>query len=201
MLALTSSIETPLHRVSAGVKLAALTVFTGILMSSRSYWIIGSGAACVIALYALGGSAFLRAGVRSLKPLAIFVVVLIVWHLVTDTIAHGTMLAGRMLATVAMANLVTLTTRLDDMISVLQSVLSPLRVFGVSGDMLGLAIGLVVRFTAVFIEKANALSEAWRARSARRPSWSIVLPLFTSALDDADHVSDAIRARSAARDD
>jgi len=33
------------------------------------------------------------------------------------------------------------------------------------------------------------------ARSRRRPGWQLVLPLSLAALDDADHVAEALRAR------
>lgn len=196
MLALTSTIETPFHRWPAAFKLGGLAVFTVTLMSLDAPVLICGALALVIGLYCTGGLRFLRAGVLALRPLWPFVLVLVIWHLVIGESGRGAVLVIRMLTAVAMANLVTLTTRLDDMIHVLQVFLSPLARFGLSADVLALAIGLVVRFTAVFVEKAARLRDAWRARSPRRPGWALLLPLFTTALDDADHVSDAIRARS-----
>jgi biotin transport system permease protein len=54
---------------------------------------------------------------------------------------------------------------------------------------------MVIRFTPVLIDKGAGLSEAWRARSKKRPSWRIVMPLLVTALDDADSVAEALKAR------
>ena len=41
----------------------------------------------------------------------------------------------------------------------------------------------------------TALSLAWRARSRRRAGWRVIVPFMVLALDDADHVAEALRAR------
>ena len=43
--------------------------------------------------------------------------------------------------------------------------------------------------------QGSLLSEAWRARSPRRTGWQIVMPLAALAIDDAEHVAEALRAR------
>ena len=53
----------------------------------------------------------------------------------------------------------------------------------------------MIRFTPALIGKARQLALAWRARSPRRPGWRVVLPLTLGALDDADRVAEALRAR------
>jgi biotin transport system permease protein len=70
-----------------------------------------------------------------------------------------------------------------------------LRRLGLPTQILETAIPLVIRFSPVLIAKAGQLVEAWRARSRRRPGWQLVLPLSLAALDDADHVAEALRAR------
>ncbi|HBH7903235.1 TPA: hypothetical protein KDX49_003259 [Vibrio parahaemolyticus] len=49
--------------------------------------------------------------------------------------------------------------------------------------------------TPVLMSKGQKLSRAWRSRSNRRTGWRIVLPFTVLALDDADHVAEALRAR------
>ncbi|PJE28084.1 ABC transporter permease, partial [Pseudooceanicola lipolyticus] len=39
------------------------------------------------------------------------------------------------------------------------------------------------------------LAESWRARSPRRPGLRTILPLAALAIDDAEHVAEALRAR------
>ncbi|KAG1649042.1 Energy-coupling factor transporter transmembrane protein BioN [Nymphon striatum] len=94
-----------------------------------------------------------------------------------------------------MANLVTMTTRLSDMIEVVKWIASPLRRIGLNSRILELAIALVIRLTPVLVERGNQLTQAWKARSNRAPGWRIILPFTVLAIDDADRVAEALRAR------
>lgn len=201
MLALTSSIETPYHRIRAGHKLALLMVITlGVMQITRLDVMLGV-VATIFAVYAVGGLGFIREGLRAMRPLVYFIVILLAWHGYAQTLPQGLLVIARLVAAVALANLVTLTTRLEDMIDTVMWLLSPLRKIGLDPEVFALAFALVVRFTAVFMEKARGLDAAWRARSARGARWSVILPLVSTALDDAEHVADALSARSVMRDD
>lgn len=197
MLTLTSPCETALHRLPAGAKLAALAAFTLGLMALTDLRLIALATAATALLYLAQGSSFADFGTRMLRPLWPFLVVLAVWHGVTGELARGAAIGLRLLTAVALANLVTMTTRLDDMIAVLERLASPLARLGLKPRVLALALALAIRMTPVLLEKTRVLLQAWRARSPRRPSWRVVLPVLLIALDDADHVSDALRARGA----
>jgi biotin transport system permease protein len=195
MLTLTSPFKTPLHRVSAGLKLGALAGLSIGLFSLQNPVLIGVAGAALAAVYLSFGLGFARFGAAMLRPLWPFLVVLALWHLWQDEWATGLRIGGRMLIAVALANLVTMTTRLDDMIAVVERAAAPLARLGLQPKVLAVAIALVIRFTPVLMDKASQLGQAWRARSARRVNWRIVLPLSLMALDDADRVAEAIRAR------
>src|SRR6056297_1033623 len=98
-------------------------------------------------------------------------------------------------AAVALANLVTMTSRFDDLVEVVMWGLAPLARLGVNTAPIGFAIVLVVRFIPVMLDKARLLIDAWRARSPRRPGWQVALPITLVAVDDAEHVAEALRAR------
>jgi biotin transport system permease protein len=100
----------------------------------------------------------------------------------------------RMLTAVALANFVTMTTRLSDMIAVLEWLLRPLARL-IPPARLALAIALTIRFIPVMLLRAEALALAWRARSPRPARWRILPALTLSALDDAARVAEALRAR------
>ena len=51
---------------------------------------------------------------------------------------------------------------------------------------------------AVMLLRWEALSVAFRARSDRRPGWRIAAPAVLAALDDAERVAEALRARGGA---
>lgn len=195
MLALTSPVHTPFHRIPAGAKLLGLAVFTfGVALIDAPALMLPP-LALVAVLYAICGARFAASGLRALKPLWIFVAVILVWHALTDDLARGAMLAARILATVALANLVTMTTRLEDLIAVVDTLLRPLERLGLRPGLIGFAIALVLRFTPVLLDKGRALAEAWRARSPRRAGWRVVIPLTLVTLDDAEHVAEALKAR------
>jgi len=137
----------------------------------------------------------LRHGLRRLWPLWPFVAVIVLWHLATAAAQTGALIALRMIVAVALANLVTMTTRLTDMMDVVRALLHPFARLGVNIRAMELAAAMVIRFTPVLAQKGAALSLAWRARARRRAGWRVVVPLLVVALDDADHVADALRAR------
>lgn len=195
MLTLTSPVETPLHRIPAGWKVLALCLFTAVLFTLDTPWMLAAALAVLAGLHLTGGRVFLRSAVTMLWPLWPFIVVVAVWHLWTGAPEAGAIVILRLVAAVAAANLVTMTTRLSDMIAVIEWLAAPLQRFGLSPRVLAVAIALVIRFTPVFFFRAAQLTEAWRARSARRVGWRYVLPVTLLALDDADHVADALRAR------
>jgi len=170
----------------------ALCVATVALFGLQHIVPLGLCFVAVLALYAAPGPVFLRAGLARLWGLWPFVAVLILWHWATGDLAQGVALGFRMATAVGLANLVTMTTRLSDMMAVVMWLCTPL---GRHRRAIGLAMALVIRFTPIFVLKGQGLALAWRARSARRPGWRVIVPFMALALDDADHVAEALRAR------
>lgn len=197
MLTLTSPVETPLHRLRAGPKLAALAVFTFALFWTHSPALLGLALLLVTGFYLSAGRRFARHGLRMLRPLWPFVAVVALWHLWLDDLATGGVILLRMVTAVAAANLVTMTTRLSDMITVLERMARPLSPV-LPPRRLALALALVIRFIPVLSERAGQLSLAWRARSSRPPRWRLFGPVALAALDDAETVAQALRARGGA---
>lgn len=195
MLTLTCPVETLLHRIKAGTKLLALAGLSIGLFSLQDLWPIFAAGFALAGFYLSFGLSFARFGAAMLRPLWPFMAVLALWHGWTGEWALGLAIGCKMLIAVGLANLVTMTTRLDDMISVVEAATAPLARFGVNPRPLAVAIALVVRFTPVLMDKAGLLGQAWRARSLKRVNWRIVLPISLMALDDADRVAEAMRAR------
>ena len=195
MISLTSPVETRAHGWPAGAKLGALCLATLLLFGVEELvWQILFCAGMLL-LYALPGRAFLRAGLGRLWMLWPFVGLILLWHVLTDDAEAGLVIALRMVTAVGLANLVTMTTKLSDMMGVVHWLAAPLRRFGLRTRSLELAVALVVRFTPVLAVKGQMLSLAWRARSRRRAGWRVVMPFTVLAIDDAEHVAEALRAR------
>lgn len=198
MLTLTSPVEIWAHRQPAGLKLATLALATtGLFLLSTP---LPLAAVCLAtgALFASGGARFALTGLRLLRPLWPFLVIVGLWHLWTADIAGGVVILLRMVAAVALANFVTMTTRLSDMITVFQWLARPLAPFGLSPRRLALAMALVIRFIPVMLDHLSRIGDAWSARSPRRPRWRVLVPATLAALDDADRAAEALRARGGA---
>jgi biotin transport system permease protein len=195
MISLTSPVETRAHRWPAGLKLGALCLASTGLFLTASPALLAAALGLTLALTAAPGRRFLGAGLRALRVVWPFVLVLLLWHGLTGDLRAGSVITLRMVTLVALANLVTMTTPLGDLIDLLHRLTAPLRRIGVPTYPLETAIPLVLRFTPVLVGHAEMLALAWRARSRRRPGWRLILPLTLRALDDADHVGEALRAR------
>lgn len=195
MISLTSPVRTRAHDWPAGAKLAALGAATFALFLISDLRILAAAMICMAGLYALPGRQFFRTGMERLRVLWPFLAILALWHILTATYAEGAEIILRLLTAVGLANLVTMTTALSEMIAVIRLLATPLRRLGLSTRALELAIALVIRILPALIENGQRLSDAWRARSPRRPGWRVVVPFTLLALDDADHLAEALRAR------
>lgn len=194
MLTLTSPVETPLHRLPAGLKLAALAIFTLVLFRLSSPLPLAGAAALVAALHLPWGRTFAAHAARMLRPLWPFVLVVALWHLWIGDLSGGAVILLRIVTAVAAANLVTMTTRLSDMLAVFETLARPLSPL-LPPRRLALAFALVIRFIPTLSDRMALLAEAFRARSPRRPGWRLAVPATLAALDGADHAAEALRAR------
>jgi biotin transport system permease protein len=197
MLTLTSPVETWAHPLPAALKLAAVAAVTTGLFALSNPMSLALACAAAMALYLSAGTVFARAGLRLLRPLWPFVVIVGLWHLWTGEVLGGVAILLRLVTAVALANFVTMTTRLSDMLAVFEWLARPLAPI-LPPRRLALAFALVIRFIPVMLDRLAQIDASWRARSPRRPRWRVMVPATLAALDDADHVAEALRARGGA---
>ena len=195
MLTLIAPQKTIFHKISAGRKLLALCVVSTALFQIESLTVLACLTFAVIALYLSQGLSFAKFGARTLWPLWPFVLIIVLYHGITHDIAAGGEIILRMLIAVALANLVTMTTALNDMIDVLMGLLRPLNWIGISTKPVALTIALFIRFIPTLIERGITINAALRARSKGKSGWRIIVPLTLSVLNEAEHVANALRAR------
>lgn len=195
MLSLAAPSGTWAHRLPAALKFAALAGAMVGLMRLGS--VPGQGAAllAVAGLTLSLGRETARRGLVALRPLAWIVAVILGFHLWRGEVRLGLLFGLRVLAMVGLANVVTLTTPLPEIIALIERLAQPLARLGLSPRLPALAVGLVIRFIPEVQARHRTLTEAWRARSRRRPGVKLVAPLAFSLLDDADHLAEALRAR------
>lgn len=195
MLALTSPVRTRAHDWPAGPKLAALSAACIALFAIQALTVQLAAFATLWSLALAPGRRFAVTLLRRIRPLWPFVAILLIWNGIDGQPRAGIVLSLRLVTAMGLATLVTMTTRLADILDTLDRAARPLRRLGLSTRPLEIAMALVIRFVPTLMRHAATLGQSWRSRSHRRPGWRIVAPLAILALDDADRVADALRAR------
>ena len=195
MLALTSPCRTIYHDLPAGPKIAFLSLFTFLVYLVELPLIVVSAFVLVVLMYLVNGTRMVLAAIRSLRPLAYFIAVIVIWQTIAGNPVQGMLTSLKLLTTVSLANLVTMTTRLDDMLLTIGRMANSVGISKDRSRALAMSVALVVRFVPVMTGKGKMLADAWKCRSLRRPGWRIIPPLACLAIDDANHVALAIRAR------
>lgn len=180
------------HRCPSGTKLLALLVATTALLVLRSPVAVVIGTVVVGTLYAL---ARLGPGVLwvQIRPLRWFVVALVPlqWWLLGPVGAFVTI--GTLVVAVAAAGLVTVTTRTEDLLTVIERVLQPIP--RIDSDRIALALILAIRAVPVLAEFASQVQQARRARGLERSMRAFAVPLVLRTIGHADRLGDALVAR------
>ncbi|MFZ1180724.1 MAG: energy-coupling factor transporter transmembrane protein EcfT, partial [Herbaspirillum sp.] len=179
--------RTWLHAIPASIKLIALSIAgTALILSSTSSH-LAIAAAVVLALFLSLGTAGWQQW-RMLRGLLIAVVLIAGFHWLMGNPAIGLSSALRIMAASMLALMLTITTRFDDLLAVLEFILSPLRRVGVPVERIALGIGLMLRFAENFYAQWQRLNDAHRARTGRNGGWRLLAPLAIRALQTAERV-------------
>lgn len=185
-----------IHRLPAGVKLAGLAAaVAGLLLLDdlRAFAAVG-GASLV--LYAVARVPA-RVAAAQLRPLVWFALLLLgVQVLLTDW-PHALAVVSRLLLAVALAALVTLTTRVSAMLDALLVLLRPLARLGVRVDRVGLVLALTIRGVPVIAGILGTVREAHQARGVSGRPWQLLVPVLVRVLRHADALGEALVARGA----
>lgn len=91
--------------------------------------------------------------------------------------------------------MLTLTTRFEDLLAVLEAVLHPLQRFGVPTERIALGLGLMLRFAENFYVQWQRLDDAYRVRTGHGGGLRLLAPLTIRTLQTAERVADALAAR------
>ena len=183
-----------LHRLSAGWKLLAMTAAVIGIVALQTPWQLGVAAVLVAGAFALARIPFGVAWAQ-LWPMRWFLLFIAVFQVIFTGWERALMVCGSLLLTVAVAALVTLTTRVTEMLDLCQRLLRPLRRFGVDPDRVGLVLALTIRCIPLMVDIVGAVSEARKARGAGFSLRAMAAPAVVRALRSADAMGDALIAR------
>lgn len=183
-----------LHRISAGWKLSGMFAAMAGLLALHHPWEIGVAAGIVTGWYALARIPP-RVLLRQLWPLRWLLLIITVLQVVLSGWQTAVLVCGGLLISMAIATLVTLTTRVSDILDVCQRLLRPFAKLGVDADRVGLVLAMTIRCIPLV---AGIVDEVGQARKARGLDFSVValvVPVVVRALRSADAMGDALIAR------
>ena len=188
--------STKLDKVSVQKKIVLSCFAAAILFFIKNPLVMFSIFLVLLLIYFLvGGLKFLGSGLNHLKITIPFVFILAIWHLYIDNLDNGVTLIFRLFSAFLIANLFLLTSKIHDIILAIQKYSFYLKIFRINPHAVSITIGLFIRSIPILNQRAKNLMLAQSARSTKRSFWRIAVPLALSILDDADHVSEALRAR------
>ncbi len=194
MIALYHHPPTVLHRVPAGYKLSALAVLA-ILLTRVQHEIALAAVLCgLVALYAFfGRSCFKR--LAMLRPLWPAMLAIFIAQTLTADVNAGAVSVVRLVIMVLLADLVTMSTQMQAMMDALDPILAPLRRFGVSTNRIAFCTAYVIRLVPLLLDQWRQHSDAWHARTGKRPGWRLAAPFFATVMRSAERNAEALDAR------
>jgi biotin transport system permease protein len=182
-----------LHRLSAGWKLLGMLVGVTVIILLRQPWQLAAAAAVLTGLYALARIPP-RVAAAQLWPMRWFLLLVAAFQLVFTGWQAAVMVCGSLLLTLAIAALVTVTTRVTDMLDVFRRLIRPLRRW-VDPDRAGLLLALTIRCIPLMVDIVRAASDARKARGVGFSLRAMAAPAVVRALRSADALGDALVAR------
>lgn len=195
-LGLYHSGSSPIHRLPAGVKLAALLIgAVGTHWLDRP-WRVGV-ALLVMALLYLAARIPVSLAVAQVRPLWVVAIVLGAFQWWVGGWQVAVTVVGVLAVLLLLAALVTLTTRATTMVDTIVRCCGPLRPLGIDPDRIGLLLALGIRSVPVVIGLARQVREAQLARGLAASPTAFAVPLVVRSLRHADALGEALAARGA----
>jgi biotin transport system permease protein len=182
-----------LHRLPASVKLVGLLVLLAATLTLSSPLRLALVAAMTVVLYATAGLA--RAVPAQVRPMRWLLLCLLVLQTLTAGWAVAVVVTGRLVVAVVLAGLVTLTTRVVDLLDVLERVLRPMRRVGVDAERVALMLALAIRTVPVVAGLAGEVRDAQLARGIAASPRAFAVPFVVRSLRHADELGEALVAR------
>ncbi len=189
----------PLHRLGAGWKFLAMLAFAVLIFVLRSPELLAGSVLAVVFGFGLARLPVRRCwqATRVLLPMLVFVFLMQWWMLDFD---RALVVFLRLFAALGAANLFTLTTRVDDLVSAVERGLGPTRRIGVRPERIGLLVGLTLQAVAALSSIAADTREAQRARNAERSITAFAVPFLVRTLRHSDELGEALAARGVGDD-
>jgi biotin transport system permease protein len=194
MLGLYIDRDSAIHALAPGVKMLALALSALALIAVDDWRILAAILAAVLGLFAVARLPA-REVVVQLRPVLFLGLFFFVIHWLLVGWQSGLVTVLRFTILVSMAVVITLTTRVSDMVDALEGGLRPLRVIGVNPAKISLMISLAIRFVPLLVDLVREIQAAQQARGLERSVTAVAVPLIVKTLRMASVLTDAIESR------
>jgi biotin transport system permease protein len=182
-----------LHRLPASAKLVGLLILLSATLTLTSPVTVAVAAVVTVLLYATAG--LVRAVPAQVRPMRWLVLGLLVLQTLTADWITAVIVTGRLVVAIVLAGLVTLTTRVVDLLDVFERVLGPFRRVGVDAERVALMLALAIRTVPVVAGLAEEVRDAQRARGIGASPRAFAVPFVVRSLRHADALGEALIAR------
>ncbi|MGJ3248367.1 MAG: energy-coupling factor transporter transmembrane component T family protein [Elainellaceae cyanobacterium] len=186
--------ESPIHALPAHIKLIGMAIagISVFFISNIVILVAMMGVVMILVSLARLPRRLVWAQLRAL--VWVFAGILILHALLTHWLV-GVVLVLRFAMLLLLATLVTLTTKLSDMVDAIERGLTPLKRFGVRPAQISLMISMAIRLIPMLLEQIRDVQEAQRARGVDTPMITLLVPVLIRVLRLADCLADALDAR------
>jgi biotin transport system permease protein len=189
------------HRTPAGWKLLGLAGLSVLVFAVPTLPVVTGALAAVLVVGLVVARLPSAVLVRQARTVLWWLIAILALHTLLTDVLTGTLTALRLLTLVLAAAVVTATTRVTEMVAVVERVCRPLQWVGVRPARIGLVIAMALRFIPLISERAQRIREAQAARGGSvrglRGLTTMVVPLLVQVLQLAHTVSEALDARGA----
>lgn len=184
-----------LHRIPAGPKLVTTAlVIVFLTLWIRHPWQVAPALAVAVIAYTIARIPPRLAAVQ-LRPVLWMLVFVGAFQVLLAGWERAVVICGSLLVAVALAALVTLTTRTTDMLDAIVTAAHPLRHVGVDPERVGLVLVMTIRAIPLLGGVVTQVTEARKARGLGFSLRALVVPVVVGALMTAEAMGEALAAR------
>lgn len=185
----------PVHRMPPIAKLSILVVVLLVMaVTIRHPWQLVPAVIVTVAAFAVARVGP-RLAWRQLRPALWMLLFVGAFQWLFTGWQRALVVCGVLGLSVAWAALVSLTTRVLDMLDAIHTLLGPLRRFGVNTDRVGLVLAMTIRCIPLIAGLVADVTEARKARGLGFSVRALAVPVVIGALRTADAMGEALAAR------
>ncbi len=183
-----------LHRLPAGFKVLMLAVLGTLIFLVNQLALILAFLCAVFLLYPAMKLPLSSAWVQIRPALWILVAILLAQGFINGW-ETGIFVIARFAGLLLLAGLLTLTTRVSDMVEGMERGFFLLKYVGINPAKVSLALSLALRFIPVLLTITTEVREAQKVRGLDRSLIAVAIPVMIRTLRMSDEIADAIETR------